>query len=392
MVQTISVEEASSLIGLVYDSALDGAQWQRLTTRLSEMCPGHVSAVVTFEDARWVSSHVPTLPEGAHGDAITDLMEDVEDGAVRQPDDLNDTLFRRQPLALGTLYATRAIFSEAEFRAFEGYKTTMKPIGAGHWTGSHFSISGGKRAAIMVVENDFDPLEKDHVRVADLIRLIAPHMVRAARFARTLTLAREAAETFAGFVDAIALPLLVLTQDGRLQVANTMGQRLLDAAALVRVGRDGRLRLAEDTAALKDAIDLAAEDGGPHAFRVDLEDEGLVVCVCPYLPGLSQVSKIDQRLYDEAPLFAVLVGARPTGAINTRLLRDAFGLTEREADVCRGLMDGLAPNQLAAQAGRSEKTIRNQIHAVHDKVGVTSTRDLTESLAVFRSVGAMYTA
>lgn len=388
--QELSVQESSNLIGLVYDSALETSQWQRLTARLGEMCPGHVSAVVTFEDARWVSSHVAALPEGGHGDAISELMDDVEEGAVRQPDDLNDLLFSRQPLALGTLYATRAIFSEDEFRNFEGYKKTMQPIGAGHWTGSHFSISGGKRAAIMVVENDFDPIEKDHVWVADLVRLIAPHMVRAARFARTLTMAREAAETFAGFVDAIALPLLVVTHDRQLQVANTMGQRLLDAGDLISPGSDGRVHLAEGTSALRNAINEATLDGGPHAFQVDIEDASLAICVCPYRPALSVVSRIDQRLFDEEPLFAVLVGARPTGAISPRLLRDAFGLTEREADVCRHLMDGLAPTQLAEQTGRSEKTIRNQIHAVHEKVGVNSTRDLTEALAVFRSVGAMY--
>ena len=75
-----------------------------------------------------------------------------------------------------------------------------------------------------------------------------------------------------------------------------------------------------------------------------------------------------------------------------KLLQAAFGLTQREAEVCRGLLTGSKPSDLAREMDRAEKTIRNQIQAVHQKVGVNSTRDLTEMLSVFRSVGAMYDA
>ena len=65
-------------------------------------------------------------------------------------------------------------------------------------------------------------------------------------------------------------------------------------------------------------------------------------------------------------------------------------LTPREAEVCRGLLEGQKPSDLAVNMKRSEKTIRNQIQSLHEKVGVTSTRELTDALSVFRSVGAMY--
>ena len=120
MNQPLTVAEASALIGLVYDASLEKNQWSSLVGQLFKLCPGHVAAVVTFEDARWVSSHVPTLPGGEHGEQITELMEDVEAGEVSQPDDLNDTLFRRQPLELGTLYATRRIFRRRRVPQFRG--------------------------------------------------------------------------------------------------------------------------------------------------------------------------------------------------------------------------------------------------------------------------------
>ncbi len=388
----LTVAEASTLIALVYDAALEKAQWQGLTQRLGEVCPGHVAAVVTFEDARWVSSHVPTLPDTAQGDLIRDLTDDVHAGTVEQPNDLNDTLFARQPLALGTLYATHRIFTEDEFRNFEGYKTTMAPVGAGHWTGTHFSISEGRRAAIMLVENDFDTQPKDRALSEYLITLIAPHMIRAARFARAVSAARDAVETYSGFIDAIALPMVVLAKDGQLQLANSLGQRVLDAGQILRADGTGRVTMPDpgSTRLLTNCIAAAENDSGPHAFQVDAEDATIAMCVCPYRPALAFASDVDKRLFEGQHLFAVLIGARPTGAISLKLMQDAFGLTQREAEVCRGLLTGAKPSELAQDMDRSEKTIRNQIQAVHQKVGVNSTRDLTEVLSVFRSVGAMY--
>ena len=392
MTEHISVEEASALIGLVYEASLEKSQWSSLVGKLFQLCPGHVAAVVTFEDARWVSSHVPTLPGGEHGEQISELMEDVEAGEQQQPDDLNDTLFSRQPLELGTLYATRRVFTEVEFRNFEGYKTTMQPIGAGHWTGAHFSITGGKRAAIMVVENDFDETPKDNARVEYLIELIAPHMIRANRFARALSIARDAAETYSGFIDAIALPMVMVADDGQVQMANALGQKLLDAGAIITADGAGRVTLSNrrDTENLFKAVEAAGADRGPHALQIEGEDTHIALCVCPYQPALAFASDVDKKLFEGQRLYAIFIGARPSSAINLRLLQDAFGLTSREAVVCRGLLEGRKPAELAMEMDRSEKTIRNQIQAVHEKVGVTSNRDLIDALSVFRSVGAMY--
>lgn len=263
----MTADGASALIGLVYDGALESSQWKGLLDKIRKLCPGYVAAAVTFEDANWRASHEATLPDGAQGDRILEVMEAEKEGSGPQPTELNKLMFRRQPLELGTLYQTRELFSEEEFRNSETYKTTMAPVGAGQWTGVHYSISGDWRAALMLVENEFDKGEKDAQKVTELMRRIGPHAVRAARIVRALDMAKQAAETYSGFIDAVALPLLVLTADGRLQMTNTLGQR--------------------------------------------------------------------------------------------------------ETEVC------------------SEKTVRNQIHALHVTIGVKSTRELSDALAVFRMVGSM---
>ncbi|MEO9821017.1 MAG: LuxR C-terminal-related transcriptional regulator [Paracoccaceae bacterium] len=168
---------------------------------------------------------------------------------------------------------------------------------------------------------------------------------------------------------------------------------MLDAGELIKIDlTTSRITLphAPDTTKLHETIAQAQQDGGPHAFQAETCEANVAMCVCPYRPAPAFASDIDRKLFEGQQLFAVFVGAQPTGGVSARLLQDAFGLTHREAEVCRGLLGGQKPSDLAIEMGRSEKTIRNQIQAVHEKVGVTSTRDLTEALSVFRSVGAMF--
>lgn len=391
MTTRLSVEAASALIGLVYDSALEKGQWKSLMARIRDLCPGHVAAVTTFEDANWRSSHEATLPEGEQGEQISEMMEAVEADPSDQPTDINTLIFRRQPLALGTLYQTRALLSEEEFRESEVYKKTMEPLGAGHWSGVHFSISGDRRAAIMVVENERDETPKDTEKVAELLRLIGPHAVRAARIARALDMARQAAQTYSGFIDAVALPLLVLSRDARLQMANTMGQRLVDAGQLFSMSPTGDVVLANPNSQqqLATAIEECLAASSPRALQVEMGEAKLALCVCPFLPTLSSGSRVDEKIFENQRFVTVFIGARTDGAINSQLLRDAFALSQREAEVCVLLMAGSTPAQVAEQTGRSERTVRNQIHAVHTKIGVNSSSDLKDALAVFRTVGAM---
>ena len=316
-------EEASELIGLVYDSALEKSQWQSLVGRMFSLCPGHVAAVTTFEDEEWKSSHVPSLPDGEHGEQILDVMNAAEEGRLEQPPDLHEVMFRRQPLKLGTLYSTRKLFAEEEFRNFAAYKTTMAPIGAGHYAGIHFAISEGRRAALMIVENDNDPTEKDHARICGILELLSPHMVRAARFARALSLAKQMAETYTGFIDAIAIPLIVVSRDGQIQFANGLGQKLLDAGHVVELASTGRVSLPSkaDTETLYSMIKGLADSDGPTSLQVELEDNLVALCVCPFRPALSEVSGVDRNMLVDSQLYALFIGARQEALWNIERIK-----------------------------------------------------------------------
>ena len=68
-----------------------------------------------------------------------------------------------------------------------------------------------------------------------------------------------------------------------------------------------------------------------------------------------------------------------------QLLDNVFGLTEGETDVCRYLMDGQSPTEIAMQRGSSVRTVRTQLSSIFAKTGATSQVGLVRVLSMLSS-------
>lgn len=205
-------------------------------------------------------------------------------------------------------------------------------------------------------------------------------------------MAKEAAETYKGFLDAIALPMLIVDRTNIIQMTNASGQRMLERGGLFHSSATGQLIFSDsyDDDVFRVCLRETAVDSDPKGLRLDREDGVVSICVAPFHPAMMTGLNSERDIYEREQLYAVFVGAHRNYVINTGLLRDVFDLSEREAEVCSALIAGQSPAQIAETSGRAEKTIRNQIQTLHEKVGVTSNRALGEALSVFRTVGAMF--
>lgn len=393
MVHDFDLDKLSDLIGLVFDSALEPNQWQRLNARIIDMFPGHAGMVLTFDSGKMIGVYDWV---GFTRTAIATLDQIEAEEPVGHTQDLarnQRAVYREDKPTPGVVRQSRDLWTDEEFHAGANYQRYLEPAGHGHWTSLNFATCATRYAVILYVEIDADPMEKDTRGLARVLRLLAPHVVRGARMARALYMAKEAAETYKGFLDAIALPLLITDEDGELQMVNSAGQRLLDRGAIfdTRRTRIGLRDDHDDDAFLKCLKDTGA-DGVARGLRVVDDDGAISLCIAPFHPAMATNVASEQDVFDHQPLYAVFVGSHGDQVVNAGLLQDVFGLSSREATVCTSLLSGQSPAQIAQSAGRSEKTIRNQIQAVHEKVGVTSTRELNQVLSVFRTVGAMFDA
>lgn len=393
MTRNISIlHDLSELIGVVYDSALEKMQWNMLLNELNDRHPGFMGAVYTQEGERFVGMY---NPDGFNAFSQSVYDQYTVDGKVHGiEEDQNDhrrELLKRIDPKIGDVYYSRDIFTDEEFRDSVSYKTVLAPAGIGHWVSLKFAESGPREAVFIFFENEKSADPPDPLGLKQTFELISPHVVRATRIARALTMAREASAAFQGFLDAIAVPMLVVDRDRRLVFSNVAGRRLMKRQAVFQLDGDARLGLiADDSRDMLRRIEGVERNEVPTGMRFEDESGGFSLCIAPFHPNMADAAEADQDLFAAQRLFAIFVGTQDGLPINPGLLSDTFDLTPREAEVCAALVSGQSPADIAKATGRAEKTIRNQIQTAYEKVGVNSLQGLNEALSVFKVVGAMF--
>lgn len=78
---------------------------------------------------------------------------------------------------------------------------------------------------------------------------------------------------------------------------------------------------------------------------------------------------------------AIVIDAARAGWV-LPLAASAYGLTGREVEVVRCVLNGLDTRSVAASLHISEYTVQDHLKSVFDKVGVRSRRELAHKLAV----------
>ena len=100
-----------------------------------------------------------------------------------------------------------------------------------------------------------------------------------------------------------------------------------------------------------------------------------------YGVALPDAVLVERRLTDPDALRRVLRPAAPSAAQRrpSEPVREAFapfGLSERQLDVLERALLGETAPQIAARLYISEVTVRNHLHAIYERVGVSGRREL----------------
>ena len=390
-------EELSDLIGLVYDSAFDPQPWQSLLDRLTTLFPGIGANVYAYDENG-------ILPEftysGGHAFYRDPTPVDLMKQGLNIPDYLNLATPASMAVAEGMRHMqngfvarTKAFFDEAIWVETPIYKELLEPGGFKHALQMKIEHLGDKGVMIgFAIPADPEREAAIHDPLFNLLKLLSPHVLRATKLARAIAQSKRTNEVFAGFVDGIALPLLVTDAAGKYLLGNAAGRRMIDRTVPFRVNAAGILTLSDplDTKAFHRELRQLEAHRAPGGLRLEGEPDPLSLVIAPFRPALREASAIDRHLLAEERLYAIVVGQTSKDAISRALLEDVFDLTAREAQVCKELLMGRKVPQIAEASGRSPKTIRNQIQTIYTKTGVASNTSLLDALLVFRTVGTLF--
>ncbi len=205
---------------------------------------------------------------------------------------------------------------------------------------------------------------------------LAKHFNRAAEILDRMGARRPADSSARSWVDRASGPAIVTDESGRVLATNfdmsvgenvplsrTLGLSEAEVEALIAWRADGDPEC-PNVKLLKEQAAGAFEGRSFIATRITLEN-GARPTVTSVSGVLIQAITID------------------VGDELSEALQEAFGLSEAEADVARGLASGLRPQDIATSRGASLSTVRTQIKKLQGKMGVGGTTDVVRMLCGF---------
>jgi DNA-binding CsgD family transcriptional regulator len=373
-----NIENFSSLIGNIYDCALNPAHWVETLTEINAQMDGAYTMITLAElpyiDSRLVT-HSPWDPQ-----ALKTL--NGEWGIDRVPG-LSVVAFGD----VDTPHSTLNEVSEEVFYASEFYQTWVKPQGLRDGCIMKFSHTADRIGTIATATS----VNRDIVTSAErsFMASLSPHLKRAAMIGDLLDHKRIETNVYRDALDSLKTPVLLVDNDCLVVYANESAQKLLSTNSVIRVASG--ILYPENPMMVSSLHDSVARcvgtnlDLGSRGIAIPVSLQGSSPAVAYVLP-LSNSSGQELRSMFRPAAAAVFIS---TGLANPPGLKDMlctlYDLTPSEARVAIQVFDGLTPAQAALQQGLSENTMKTHLARVFHKMGVSRQAELVKLVATLSS-------
>jgi len=370
------MEAASSLIGDIYDAALEPKLWTGVLCKVRSLVGG--SAASLFAKGGAGSGLVVQQDEGGLDPEHKRLY--FEKYAALDP------LTPGQLAAgIGVPFGTSDLMPYTEFQETRFHKEWARPQGLVDFACAVLERSTAGVVMLDIFRHERDGLVDDEARRC--MQMIVPHIRRATLIERTLQVRSDEAATFGAVLDGLSASLFLTDARGGIVHANASGLALLEERSVLCT-RGGKLLAcdAKGPEELTEALEaVAAGDAGSGNQRVAVPLRGRdgQPYVAHVLPLLSRRRPADPDLSASVALLvhkAELTRTPIPGAIAKH-----YNLTPAELRVMLAIVEfGGVPD--AAQAlGIGEGTVKTHLHRLFGKTGATRQADLVKLVAGFSS-------
>jgi DNA-binding CsgD family transcriptional regulator len=362
----LSPERYDAIVHLLYEAVTEPSGWPAFFTSLGQAIDAssiHMLAIDKQHNALSYSDgfNLPTEGELAYIQTYSSI--DPRMALMRQ-------------YAPGQWMHCHEVFDEDFVSRDPFYQDFLIPVGRRYVSGCKLVDDANVCVVFSALRAVGDkPLGVPEISFLD--RLI-PHLTRAVRMQlQHYTFSTKALVGHA-LVNKLRQPVMLLTTDSGVVLANEAATQLLASTPLVRVS-DGKLQLPKAYQA-RFREECARLEG---LARGDLEIPEEVSTYRSLTITAAEHERASETLY---AFFTLLVPPKVSGAFGLRplvlllfyhpdsappvdanLLSAAFNLTPAEIRVCRLLGEGLSPKEVAAKLGTQYETVRKQLQSVYRK-------------------------
>lgn len=357
----------NALIRDIHEAALDDAALARLAAGIADVVGG-CSAVISLDGGAVLNFN------GLEADAITAWNQHFHT--------IDPWIALGRDLPLGAFIDTEDLLPVDRIEGGSFYNDFIRPIvrlDIVRLAGSRLMHLDDKLVFLGVMrerhQGPFDPVEVAALRTA------LPHLQRLIALRWRLSGDGHIASPADATLDALALPVLRVDQNGRALWANAAAERLLaenDGLVWTR-GRQIAAQQADDSVRLADIVMRAcAGRGGSAAISRPSGSRALAVIASP-APEARSGSGAEALLFISDP-------ERRAPALSERL-RHLFGLTFAEAEVAVALGHGQDAAEIAAARNVRISTLRDQISSVLAKTGTSRQAQLAALVGRLTALG-----
>jgi DNA-binding CsgD family transcriptional regulator/PAS domain-containing protein len=367
--------QVSSLIGDIYDAALDAASWTSVVQGTCAQLHCVAGAFGSLDILRNVNINAEWGYDPVHIKAYVDRY-------IK----LNPLYPSILSVAAGDVASTADLMPYDEYLASTFHREWAAPQGFVDNISAALERTATAMAGITLVRHKCEGLVDEETRRR--MRLLVPHFQRALAIGKVIDLQKVEAATFADTLDGLAAAMFLVDAAGRIVHANSAAREMLDAAAAVRAtdGKFAAIDVAADRA-LQD-IFINAENGdaavGAKGVAVALagcDGERYVAHILPLTAGARRKAHVAYSAV--AAVFvrkAVLELPHPLEAIAS-----TFKLTPAEMRVLMMIVQLGGVPEVAPVLGISGATVKTHLQRIFAKTDTSRQADLVKLVAGYMS-------
>jgi DNA-binding CsgD family transcriptional regulator len=368
------LQQALSLIGHIYDAALDPSIWPQVLEELTSHVGGAGSALVSHDVASRKGRFYFSWGDDPH---YTKLY-------FEKYVKLNPILVSAFLLKVGEVRSSSDIIPIEEFRTTRFYKEWAKPAGYGDVTVG--VIEKSATVVTKIATSHQDCLSPAGPEVRRRMELLVPHIRRAVAIGNVIEMHKIDAEVLGDAVDALSAGVFLIRNDSRVIRANACGKEMLANGDMLRL--DGEtLTIPGDAAAchaLRKAVVEAAEGSvvvNPRGLAIPLVTRNGDRYVAHILP-LTSGNRRKAALSCRAGAAVFVHKAAVDGLLPLEAVAQQFELSTAELRVLVALIDaGCSVPDIAPVLGLSEPTVKTHLRRLFEKTGTKRQADLVKLVA-----------
>lgn len=370
----IDPEQLSTVIGQVYEAALDPEGWPVALEGVAAFVGG-AAAMLFWQDA--------LLAKGGRYHSWGDDPEFTR-SYFEKYIALSPVRKIQYLIPVGNVTSISRIIGIRNMRQSQFFREWMHPQGYVDNVLTNLDRTSTSLAAFAVARHERDGLVDAPTRRK--MALLAPHVRRAVLIGKLADLRRSESETWSRLLDGIDAGIFLVDRGGHVVQKNQVAEIMLVAADVIAlVG--GRLHCL-DRRLVKDFDDFQslATHGdtriGSEGIALPLVGRSAADYVVHFLPLRANQQRPafdDPRA--EAALFFRLASVDMRSGM--QILARRYSFTPREIEVLQAIVEVRGVPQVAALLGISTRTAKAHLHSVFAKTGTDRQADLVKLVARF---------